>query len=445
LGPPEYAAYLRSLGLAFDELTEREMASDLASYGLLICRGSVPGPERLLRWVESGGQLLVHRASAESVREICGTFRLDLTARPYSSAVTRAETGHPLLAAITREDLYWLGTHTGIGWSETPRSPTMSDGVLARTLTQQSGTSYEIEDWQLEGGIVERRSPGVMFATAGSAAQEITVAEAGDYLIGLQAQGSPCRGVYPTARIRVDNQVFGVLTVTGEWETTCVAGPLASGKHTVSVSFINDGSDPPQEDRNLWVDKVVLARDDTVDHVHLLTQPAALAAAPRGRGLVVIDQLRWDTEEDNARKAARYAGALLTELGGNFAVRHGVTLECERMTPQAGMPFFSNQGSQAALACNGYVETAIEVAASRSYTLELLASGTPVESVYPLVDITVDGTSVGRIQLMSGRLRPYRLNVDLTAGTHVLRLWFINDLNKAGEDRNVMLDHVRFY
>jgi hypothetical protein len=193
------------------------------------------------------------------------------------------------------------------------------------------------------------------------------------------------------------------------------------------------------------VDKVVLARDDTVDRVHLLTQPAALAAAPRGRGLVVIDQLRWDTEEDNARKAARYAGALLTELGGNFAVRHGVTLECERMTPQAGMPFFSNQGSQAALACNGYVETAIEVAASRSYTLELLASGTPVESVYPLVDITVDGTSVGRIQLMSGRLRPYRLNVDLTAGTHVLRLWFINDLNKAGEDRNVMLDHVRFY
>ena len=27
------------------------------------------------------------------------------------------------------------------------------------------------------------------------------------------------------------------------------------------------------------------------------------------------------------------------------------------MTPQPGMPFFSNQGGSAALACNGYVQT----------------------------------------------------------------------------------------
>jgi hypothetical protein len=37
------------------------------------------------------------------------------------------------------------------------------------------------------------------------------------------------------------------------------------------------------------------------------------------------------------------------------------------------------------------------------------------------------------------------LDVSLAAGRHELRLWFVNDLNAAGEDRNLTLDQVRFY
>jgi hypothetical protein len=52
---------------------------------------------------------------------------------------------------------------------------------------------------------------------------------------------------------------------------------------------------------------------------------------------------------------------------------------------------------------------------------------------------------VGRVQLTARGPRSYFLGVSLAAGRHELRLWFLNDLNIAGEDRNLTLDQVRFY
>jgi len=115
------------------------------------------------------------------------------------------------------------------------------------------------------------------------------------------------------------------------------------------------------------------------------------------------------------------------------------------MTPQPGMPFFRNRGGQAAMACNGYVKTPIQVAAAGRYTMELVASGTPAAGVYPLVEIALDGKKAGQVQLTSGAWRSYFLDLDLPAGQHELRLSFVNDLNAAGEDRNVMLDKVVFF
>jgi hypothetical protein len=234
------------------------------------------------------------------------------------------------------------------------------------------------------------------------------------------------------------------LSVTDRWQTHALLGHVRAGKHRVSIAFTNDASDPPREDRNLYVDRVLIARDEN-SRVQFLTSPAALAVAPLGRGLVVIDQLRWDTEERNARKAARYACGLAAALGGDFQSRPGVTIECEQMTPQPGMPFFSNQGSFASLACSGYIEREIQVAAAGSYTLELVATGTPAAGVYPLVAVAIDGRQVGQVQLTSGSWRPYFLDLDLPPGGHRLRLAFTNDLNVAGEDRNLMLDRATCY
>ena len=441
-----YASYLRSIGLRFDRLPEGLGDVDLAQYSLLLCRGAVPEPARLRGYVEAGGNLVLHRVPDRAVREIARAFGLHLALQPYAGHVTRAEDDEPLLEAITREDLYWLGKHVGIGWAETPRAPDMADAVFTKPLDDRQVRTFEIEQWKLEGGIVEAREPGVTFATVGSATAEVDFPETASYVIGLVARGTPCDGVYPVARVSIDGRPLGDVSVAGDdWHRVTTFGRIEKGRRRVSVAFINDRSNPPHEDRNLYVDKVLIAEDREAGDVSFLTMPPAAAAVRRGEGTLVIDQLRWDVEPQNARKAARYAASLLTALGGDFTPRLGTTLECEQMTPQPGMPHFNVRGNHASLACTGYISTPIDVAASGRYSVEIVASGTPAAGVYPIVALRIDGKEVGQVELTGGAWRPYLLDVELTEGRHDLALAFTNDYNRDGEDRNLMLDQMTFY
>ena len=444
-GDDAYRGYLRSTGLQFDDLTGKSESADLSQYSLLICRGDADASQ-VRTVLERGGNVLVHRADEALLNRLNETLHQDLISQPYSGPVTRAEGDHPLLEAVTREDLYWLGKHVGIGWATTQRATDMVDSVFSKTIDGKKVTTYEVENWTLKGGIVERRKPGVAFATNGSASADIEFPSTGEYVIGVRARGSVCRGVYPMVRIAVDDVPLGTVSVTGpEWQTVTVFGPIDQGRHRVSVAFINDESDPPREDRNLHVDKVLVAADQSGGDVTFLTTPPGVAAVRHGKGTLVVDQLRWDTEENNARKATRYACSLLTALGGEFTSRLGVSVECERMTPQPGMPHFHVQGTYASVACTGYVATPIQVAGAGRYTVELVASGSSAAGVYPLVAIRIDGKEIGQVQLTSGSWRPYWLEAELSAGNHNLEIAFLNDLNHNGEDRNLMLDKVVFF
>ncbi|MCR4412759.1 MAG: hypothetical protein NUV77_10080, partial [Thermoguttaceae bacterium] len=360
--------------------------------------------------------------------------------------VSRAEGTDRLLAAVAREDLYWLGPHVGIDWADTPRAGDMADGVLLKTLEGKRAAEFEIKDWALEGGLVARQDRGVAMATVGSATGVVDFPASGQYILGLVARGTPCRGGWPIAQISIDGKVFGSIGVEdAEWHTVSLCGRVEQGRHKVSVAFTNDASDPPREDRNLYVEKLLVAKDDDPHQVRFLTSPPASAAIGGFRGRLVIDQIRWDTEQENGRKAARYATSLLTALGGDFAPRQGVTIECEHMKPQPGMPFFSNEGGRVVLACNGYVKTPIQVAAAGRYVVELVAAGTPAAGVFPLVEIHLDGQKAGRVQLASRSWRSYPMTLDLPAGRHELSLHFVNDYSSAAEDRNLMLDKAAFY
>lgn len=444
-GSGEYHAYLRNLGLRFEDLSPKA-AADLSTHSLLICRGDGIDMATALPFVEQGGNLLVHRASAETLDKLRRELQLDMTAQPYSGHVTRAEGSEPLLEALAREDLYWLGPHIGIGWDETPRAGAMVDSIFSKTLDGKRARTFEIEDWKRQGQIVERQSPGVVFATNGSASALVDFPAAGNYVFGLVARGTPTAGVYPIAQILIDRKPLGLIAIPdGEWRTMTVFGRVEQGPHEVSVAFINDAGNPPLEDRNLYVDKVLIARDEGGSAATFLTNPPAVAVARRGKGMVVLDQLRWDTEPRNARKAARYASSLLAALGGDFTPRLGVTIECEHMTPQPEMPFFHNDGTHVALACNGHVKTPIEVAVAGRFTMEVTASGTKAAGIYPLVEVRIDGKRVAQVQLTDGNWRPYSSRVELAKGTHELSLAFVNDFNHDGEDRNLMLDKVIFY
>ena len=166
---PEYRTALRTLGLRCDELASDGTKAELSRYSLVICRGSLGNADGLRQFVEEGGNLFVHRPTAETMARLRTLFEVKLADAPYTGPVQRAEGDDPLQQAITREDLYWLGEHVGISWSETPRALEMADGIFSKTLDEEHATSYEVEQWTLSGQIVERREPGVTFATVGVA------------------------------------------------------------------------------------------------------------------------------------------------------------------------------------------------------------------------------------------------------------------------------------
>ncbi len=444
-GSPELVAAIGALGAKCENWGQLPPAGNWPAHRLVILGQAPANLDPLRQYVDRGGNLWLHRLPLEQINQIATDLAIPLEAGPFSGSLSRAEGDDPLLDFITREDLYWLGPHTGISWNETPRAETMTNAVFSKSLAGKETTSYEVEDWQLEGGIVERRAPGVVFATVGQATQMMDFPTTGSYLIGVHARGTPTAGIFPLVRISVDGETVGTIGTSDLWKTTTVQVSLNAGKHAVSVAFINDGSNPPNEDRNLYVDRVVIAPDDPDDGLVFLTTPAALAVARRGKGLIVFDQIAWDTEESNARQANRFAGALLTALGGEFHRRMGTSIEAEKMTPQPGVPHFSNTGSFASMACNGYIATPLRVASAGRYLMEVVASGSAVGGVYPEVAVLIDGRSAGSLQLRTAAWHSYTLSLELEEGEHELRLAFTNDFNRDGEDRNLQLDKVIIY
>ena len=452
-GSPAYLACLRRLGLRLDESADAAKV-DLSACGLVILRGSVAADNaqaaqlgrRLREFVDLGGRVLVHRPEGDRAQSLLAAMGLDLTLQPGPATLAKAEGTDPILEAFTREDLYWLARRAE-WWTgqPSPRSSAMCDGSLGRKLDETRAEAHPVADWQLQGGLVERRADGVIFATVGTATGEVDFPADGVYTLGVVAGGTPCQGVFPAASVTIDDRPMGTVQLRGpQAQTYTVWGSVSRGRHRVAIAFINDASIPGKEDRNLVVEKLLVAPDESAG-VLALTNPAAAVAVRRGKGLIVVDRVRWDTDAVNARKAARYACTLLGQLGGGLACRTGVTLPCDEMTPQKDMPFFEKRNGLACLACNGYVAGPIRVAAGGRYTLEVFAGGSAVKDEYPAVEVAVDGRVIARIQTASLDCRPYPVTAELAPGEHELRLAFVNDLTAGGEDRNLFLEKVVCY
>ncbi|TWU35866.1 carbohydrate-binding domain-containing protein [Novipirellula artificiosorum] len=445
----DYRESLSNLGLRFVAPTNTD-GIDLGGYSLLILHGELPNNQPLARqigeFVQRGGNLLVHRPNAQTMGLVRQASGIELVMQPFAGAVSQAESDHPLSEVFTREDLYWTIKQPGESWTRQPPSRDMVDGVFGSSFDTAKATAHEIESWKTVGQFVHSVESGIMFATVGSASGELEFPESGKYAVGIRAQGTVCEGVYPIAEISIDGKPFGSVQLDSEdWKDYGIVGHVEKGRHPVVVSFVNDGAAPPDEDRNLVIDKVLVARDQRADDTIFLTAPAAVVTQDIGEGRIVFDRIRWDTETDNGRKASRHVCSLLTALGGDFTPRSAITLECEQMTPGEGISWYSADGSTAYMGSNGYIATGIEVARAGVYRGDLVAAGDASEGIGPLVEIHLDGSKIGEVQLTTEGWRSYPLQVELPSGKHDLALKFVNDYSSPSGDRNLRLDKLVLY
>ncbi|MFQ6097235.1 MAG: carbohydrate-binding domain-containing protein, partial [Armatimonadota bacterium] len=444
--------YLADVNLAYDDLTGRLHEADLTGYGLLIARDSAEelarSREAIERFVEDGGRVLLHRLTPDDLDRLRGLLRSSLDLQPNASPVARGDADDALLAYLTNEDLYWLGEHVGpVSWSPTPRAGNVADFIFGKSLEDKAILGrYDARAMNLSGHIVQKIEDGVVCATIGTVATDIRFPESGSYLFGLVLRGSPAGGGWPNADLRVDGELMGTIAAASrEWRTYSVMGRVAAGTHEVTISFTNDAN-IGGEDRNLYVQALILARDPSpTKDVVFLTRPPALARLPRGNGFFVIDEVNWDTEDRNAVKASRYICGLLTGLGAQFRHVAGAYIEAEHLDPQPDMAHFRRDAASVYMASGGYIAGPFRCGKAGRYTFKVVARGTKAAGEYPIVQVRIDDEAVGSVELQSENWRGYSLPVQLSEGEHEIRLVFTNDYYNPPEDRNLALDRVEVY
>jgi hypothetical protein len=447
--PQESLAALEAMGYLAQPLTELPPPAEAGRYAAVLTGGPCTAVAANLpatrAFLEAGGTLYCHKPAPEVAARLVELGGAKLTVQPNGSPVRRVDPTDRLTRSLTREDLYWMGELVGSGWSTRPLATTVADFGLGRALDEATAKTYEAEEMEVAGAYHNNIADGIVMASGDCTARfAADFGPGGEFAFGASAGGSGLEGVFPALSISVDDRLIGHLQTRQEaFALYVTAGPVAAGKHEVVVRFTNDRQIIGVGDRNLTLDKVLIAPAPPLpEQIKLLTQPAALAQIQVGRGTLVVDYVNWDVERPNRGRAFRYASALLTELGADYQQLPGVTFECEDFTPQPGMAHYSGGGGRANLASSGWIEGEVPCAREGDYIMEIVAGGSEVDKVFPIVDVELDGQKIGTVELRSEGPESYRLPVHFTQGDHKLRLVFTNDEYRPPEDRNLWVDKV---
>jgi hypothetical protein len=241
--------------------------------------------------------------------------------------------------------------------------------------------------------------------------------------------------------LKIDGLAQDSITVpTNQTAAYTLMADLTPGTHQLAISYDNDAYAPP-EDRNLFLDQIQWGREADGSPTSLLTRPGAVAQVRRGAGVVILDEIGWETEAKNAAKAGRYVCRLLTGLGGACQLPNSLTIEAEAMT-NVNVSAYSVSGGITWLNSNGRIESQVRVTTAGNYTFEVFAGGTTAQGVYPQVAITVNGGNRATWFLTSTNMTRYAFTIYLGIGTYNLGLAFLNDAWVPPEDRNAAFDRL---
>lgn len=450
-GAPATREYLDGIGLGGADISDDPTGADWASFDLLIAcapldrLGGCLGDIEAL--VQRGGTVLLHGLTPEGPGPLQRLAAEDLSIVPYQGPATRVPDAHALSAFFANEDLYWLGTvRSPVSWATRPLADDMTSSILARTLEGKQATEYPHAAMTVQGAHSSVRDEWSALVSGGSTATvEIDAPRDGMYILGVIAGGTAAEDIWPAGAVIVDGRGFGQFQCQGgEFDTYTMVGRLSAGKHEVAVRFTNDRYAPP-EDRNLFVKALLVAEDDEPQAATFLTSPPAAAVIERGRGRLVIDNINWDTTERNAHKAARYICGLLTGLGAEFADSQATVIEAEALEHDPDMNWYRLEADAAYLGDTGYIVGQVRCAQAGRYRLKIIARGTAVDGIYPIIAVALNGQEVGQVELKSEGWRGYPLEADLPEGVIELKLSFINDEHRPPEDRNLRIDRIEAY
>ena len=393
----------------------------------------------LAAYVSAGGKLVLHKPTAAflSTAQVALFPELNYTDAQLG-AVLRRDVTNPAVR-LASDDLYWIDQAGD--WNHTE---TLSSNVASRYYRKKFNlatySTIQVENMPIHtsGGA---SSGGWLLWANGYVAQNINVTQAGSYLFNVFASGTPALGGWPIMTLKIDGVAQDSITVpTNQTAAYTLMADLTPGTHQLAISYDNDAYAPP-EDRNLFLDQIQWGRDADNSPTSLLTRPGAVAQVRHGAGVVILDEIGWETETKNAAKAGRYACRLLTGLGGACQLPNSLTIEAEAMT-NINVSAYNASGGITWLNSNGRIESPVRITTAGNYTFEVFAGGTTAQGVYPQVAITLNGANRVTWFLTSTNMTRYAFTFYLGVGTFNLGLAFLNDAWVPPEDRNAAFDRL---
>lgn len=416
---------------------------------IILCGGAVAEPEPVRRALEAGATVLLHRPDAPTFAAVAGPLADGWVIRAGSGPVTKVS--HSWLSQhLTHEDLYWLGPSTAPSFVAVPLAPEIIDSSLMPRVPLDQRRVIEAGNIERTGvltSVLEGGSAIGLF-TAGSVRAQLDFGDGGRFLVGGRLSGTPSQGIYPLCRVAIDGELVGHISVAGgSYEDYALCASVGAGRHTLTLSFENDAS-TAEDDRNLFVESLMVAPyEESEGGFEVLIEPGALAEARVGRGRLIVDFVRWDEPGANGLRASRYLSGLLTALGAETRAVESSSIELEGLVPDEDVAVAGVQGGELFLGTTGSARGLVRVLEPGGMLrLEIHGRGTAAEDQYPIVEVLVNGESVGRVEITSSSLAPYQVGVvTLKPGIAELEVRFTNDAYDPPEDRNVWLDRLMAY
>ncbi len=445
----DFKLLLTALRVRYTDVTGKLAQYELPPHGLLIVSGDeteVSAQQKKVRsWLESGGRALFHNLSPENMEKLGDIFSTEVLLQQHRGRVAAINKADAMTSGWTYESLHWLGKHEGPGHARTPLADGAGNYALVSRKTGPTILSVGPKEMTREGQFVELVRDHVAMATAGSVSKEIEIAEDGRYGIVVTARGTPMDNIWPMMDVAIDGETENLISVPDrDWLTVSTPCEMRKGKHTLKVSFINDACNSG-EDRNMYVKQVNIVRMPAGAEGFVgLTRPAFVARFDRGKGCAVLDEIAWSTETRNTQKAIQYAQGLFTALGADFEDTWASVIGSAAMIEEKNM-IVSRTPDHLCLASAGSVMAKVVFATGGRYTFELVASGTSLNNIYPIVDVKLDGKSAATIELKSDGWRPYTFDADVAQGEHEIKLIFTNDEYRPPEDRNLLIQKLLIY
>lgn len=316
--------FLQNKGFNYSNIPSLD---NLDNYRLLIISGDdatwnsvSTNAANINQFVNNGGRLLLHLLNNANYEKLRAAGILDI---PYEMKDTTLypilkNTADEFTSGLSNYDLNWLNNYQlkqNIANSflfrncDLPIDPAPAEikatAFLINTYPKTGKPNPADPDkWLLfSNGYIEE--PAVPFGNNPS------------NTLTIVAAGTQAGGIYPIMAVKIDGIEAYRFSVNNASYRDYTFSGIPPGDHSVRIELVNYAYIAPDY-RRLIIDKIRYGASSDNGSVVELTRPAALVKINKGNGQIVIDNIKWDTETNDPKRALRYVSNILTNLGGRF-------------------------------------------------------------------------------------------------------------------------------